>query len=55
MEMIYCDFRPNQNGTACFYFILTDCLILLNYRQTKMDWICRRQIRARTFLRPAER
>jgi hypothetical protein len=56
MEMIYCNFFANQNGTTCaillviFGYIV--CLIILFYRQTEMDRIRRRQIGARPFLRP---
>jgi hypothetical protein len=54
METVYCDFYPNQNGAT--YNIL---LLLVHfssnffffYRQTEMDWIRRRQISARPFLR----
>ncbi|XP_046637862.1 uncharacterized protein LOC124316145 isoform X2 [Daphnia pulicaria] len=52
MEMIYCNFFSNQNGTTCAIFA---CYCLSNsfvYRQTEMDRIRRRQIDARPFLRP---
>ncbi len=53
MEMIYCNFSANQNGTTCtillvILFVSFVCL----YRQTEMDRIRRRQIGARPLLRP---
>jgi hypothetical protein len=52
MEIVYCDFYPNKNGTASFrftaFFLLSNSLIC---RFTKMDRIRRRQIGARPFLR----
>jgi hypothetical protein len=53
MEMIYCNFFANQNGTTCFNFICyCSSKSFIVYRQTEMDWIRRRQICARPFLRP---
>jgi hypothetical protein len=53
MEMIYCNFLANQNGTASFrftaFFLLSNSVIC---RFTEMGWIRRRQIGARPFLRP---
>ncbi len=53
MEMIYCNFFANQNGTTCFNnyisYFLSNFFV---HRQTKMDRIRRRQIGARLFLRP---
>jgi hypothetical protein len=52
MEMIYCNFFANQNGTTCAIFACYCSSNSFVYRQTEMDWICRRQIGARPFLRP---
>jgi hypothetical protein len=37
MEMIYCDFLANQNGTSCSCFLVIVCLILLF--TDKQKWI----------------
>jgi hypothetical protein len=53
MEMIYCNFFANQNGTSCLNFICYfSSKSFFVYRQTEMDRIRRRQIGARPFLRP---
>ena len=58
MEMIFCDFNPNQNGIGVYCFLFHSFNWSSNYflidRQTKMDRIQRRQIDARPFLRPAQ-
>jgi hypothetical protein len=58
MEMIFCDFNPNQNGIGVYCFLFYSFNWSSNYflidRQTKMDRIQRRQIDARPFLRPAQ-
>ena len=64
MEMIYCNFNPNQNGGFILqystipvidkYIYYTRIIIFLFDRLTKMDRTRRRQIRARPFLRPAQ-
>ena len=51
MEMVYCDFSPNQNGMTLTDEIL---ILLLFNKHRKMDRIRRRQIGARPFLRPAQ-
>jgi hypothetical protein len=55
MEMVYCNFYPNQNGiNNMFSFLRIKFLILLLFNKNrKMDRIRRRQIDARPFLRPA--
>jgi hypothetical protein len=52
MEMIYCNFLANQNGTTCAIFACYCLSKSFVYRQTEMDRIRRRQIGARPFLRP---
>ncbi len=55
MEMIYCNFFANQNGTTCAILrllLLLFYLIGFVYRQTEIDRIRRRQNDARPFLRP---
>ncbi len=37
MEVVYCDFYPNQNGTSCSCFLVIVCLILLF--TDKQKWI----------------
>ncbi len=58
MEMVYCDFFPNQNGIRFFFFNFTRLNWSSNYfsidRQTNEDRILWRQIGAGLFLRPAQ-
>jgi hypothetical protein len=52
MELIYCNFFANQNGTTSFNFIFClFALFIFVYRQPEMDRIRRRQIAARPFPR----
>jgi hypothetical protein len=51
MEMIYCNFNANQNGTKCFNFIWYCSSKSFLFTDTEMDRIRRRQICARSFLR----